>query len=32
MPKKIKFPLDENANNAIADGLKQRGIDVTISV
>lgn len=32
MPKKIKFHLDENANNAIANGLKRREIDVTISV
>lgn len=32
MPKPIKFHLDENANNAIADGLRRRGIDVTISV
>jgi predicted nuclease of predicted toxin-antitoxin system len=31
MSKAIKFHLDENANNAIADGLKRRGIDVTIS-
>ena len=27
----IRFHLDENANNAIADGLRRRGIDVTIS-
>ncbi len=32
MAESIKFHLDENANNAIADGLKRRGIDVTISV
>ena len=31
MPETIKFHLDENANNAIADGLRRRGIDVTIS-
>ena len=29
MVKKIKFHLDENAPNAIADGLKRRNIDVT---
>jgi len=32
MAGQIKFHLDENANNAIAEGLKRRGIDVTISV
>lgn len=25
----IRFHLDENVNNAIADGLQRRGIDVT---
>ena len=25
----IRFHLDENVSNAIADGLRQRGIDVT---
>lgn len=28
----IRFHLDENANNAIAEGLRRRGIDVTTSV
>ena len=32
MAGQIKFHLDENANNAIAEGLKRRGINVTISV
>ena len=32
MAESIRFHLDENANNAIADGLRRRGIDVTISV
>lgn len=32
MVEQIKFHLDENVNNAIADGLRRRGIDVTISV
>ena len=32
MVESIRFHLDENANNAIADGLRRRGIDVTISV
>ena len=32
MSELIRFHLDENANNAIADGLKRRGIDVTVSV
>ena len=31
MQKKIKFHLDENVNNAIANGLRVRGIDVTTS-
>ncbi|MEA5486698.1 MULTISPECIES: hypothetical protein [Pseudanabaena] len=30
MVESIRFHLDENANNAIADGLRRRGIDVTI--
>ena len=29
MPNRVKFHLDENVSNAIADGLKRRGIDVT---
>ena len=29
MTEKIKFHLDENVRNAIAQGLKRRGIDVT---
>lgn len=29
MAEKIKFHLDENVNNAIAQGLSRRGIDVT---
>ncbi|MDJ0713057.1 MAG: DUF5615 family PIN-like protein [Prochloraceae cyanobacterium] len=29
MSQTIKFHLDENVSNAIADGLKRRGIDVT---
>ena len=29
MSNRIKFHLDENVSNAIADGLKRRGIDVT---
>jgi len=32
MPELIRFHLDENANNAIADGLRRRSIDVTTSV
>ncbi|NES25414.1 MAG: hypothetical protein F6K41_42575, partial [Symploca sp. SIO3E6] len=28
-PKKIRFLLDENVNNAIVDGLRRRKIDVT---
>ena len=31
MPNKIKFHLDENVSNAIANGLRIRGIDVTTS-
>ena len=30
MSESIRFHLDENANNAIADGLRQRGVDVTV--
>ncbi|QIZ69837.1 DUF5615 family PIN-like protein [Oxynema aestuarii] len=29
MPKTIRFHLDENVSNAIAEGLRRRGIDVT---
>ncbi len=29
MAEKIKFHLDENVENAVAQGLKRRGIDVT---
>jgi hypothetical protein len=29
MAEKIKFHLNENANNAVAEGLRRRGIDVT---
>ena len=29
MTQKIRFHLDENVSNAIADGLRRRGIDVT---
>ena len=29
MSKRIKFHLDENVSNAIAQGLRRRGIDVT---
>lgn len=29
MSEKIKFHFDENVSNAIAEGLKRRGIDVT---
>ena len=31
MPNKIKFHLDENVSNAIANGLRKRGLDVTTS-
>lgn len=31
MRSKIKFHLDENVNNAIANGLRMRGVDVTTS-
>lgn len=31
MSNKIKFHLDENVSNAIANGLRIRGIDVTTS-
>ncbi|MEA5619622.1 DUF5615 family PIN-like protein [Cronbergia sp. UHCC 0137] len=31
MVNKIKFHLDENVNNAIANGLKMRGVNVTTS-
>lgn len=29
MPRTIRFHLDENCPNAIAEGLRRRGIDVT---
>lgn len=29
MPERIKFHLDENVSNAVAEGLRRRGIDVT---
>ena len=29
MAEKIRFHLDENVSNAVADGLRRRGIDVT---
>jgi uncharacterized protein with PIN domain len=29
MSERIKFHLDENVSNAVADGLRRRGIDVT---
>ncbi|MCC5666102.1 DUF5615 family PIN-like protein [Nostoc sp. CHAB 5784] len=29
MTQEIRFYLDENVSNAIADGLRRRGIDVT---
>ena len=29
MAEKIKFHLDENVSNVIAEGLRRRGIDVT---
>ena len=29
MARNIKFHLDENVSNAIADGLRKRGVDVT---
>ena len=32
MSNKIKFHLDENVSNAIANGLRIRGIDTTTSV
>ncbi len=32
MTDKIKYYLDENANKAIADGLRRRNIDVTTTV
>ncbi|PPJ62275.1 DUF5615 family PIN-like protein [Cuspidothrix issatschenkoi] len=31
MSNKIKFHLDENVGNAIANGLRMRGVDVTTS-
>ena len=29
MPRTIRFHLDENSSQAIADGLRRRGVDVT---
>ena len=29
MPERIKFPLDENVSNAVAEDLRRREIDVT---
>ena len=29
MPRTIRFHLDENCSQAIADGLRRRGVDVT---
>lgn len=29
MPRTIRFHLDENCGNAIAEGLRRRGIDAT---
>lgn len=29
MPQKVRFHLDENVSNIVADGLKRRGIDVS---
>jgi predicted nuclease of predicted toxin-antitoxin system len=29
MPGQIKFHLDENVSNAVAEGLRRRGVDVT---
>jgi len=29
MPRTIRFHLDENVSNSIADSLRRRGIDVT---
>ena len=31
MSDRIKFHLDESVSNAVADGLRRRGIDVTIT-
>ena len=31
MTNKLKFHLDESVSNAIAQGLRMRGIDVTMS-
>ncbi|MBW4675980.1 MAG: DUF5615 family PIN-like protein [Desmonostoc geniculatum HA4340-LM1] len=32
MTQKIRFHLDENVSNAIAEGLRRRGIDVTTTL
>ena len=29
MAEKIRFHLDENVSNAVAEGLRRRGIDIT---
>lgn len=29
MAEKIKFHLDENVSNAVGEGLRRRGIDIT---
>lgn len=29
MSERIKFHLDENVSNAVAEGLRRRGVDVT---
>lgn len=31
MAMKVRFHLDESAHGAVADGLRRRGIDVTVS-
>src|SRR5687768_3673746 len=31
MTDKIRFHLDENVDSAVADGLRRRGVDVTMS-
>lgn len=32
MVEKIRFHLDENVSNAVADGLHRRGIDLTTTL
>lgn len=29
MAEKVRFHLDENVSNAVAEGLRRRGVDVT---